>query len=101
MQTLFNIWAIGFVLMITFLALRNEYEDIRPSVLIAAIWPIAIALIPYFGILRLIEIKTGWRTDCRYANKAFNYRKSTNPNVLKGFGITIFWCEFQFWKGRS
>jgi len=101
MQTLFNIWSIGFVLMIVFIAALDKYSEIRPSVLIAAIWPITIALIPYFGMLHYIRIKTGWHTDCKFSAKAFNYRKSTNSNVIKGFAITIFWCELQFWKTRG
>ena len=101
MQTLFNIWSIGFVLMIVFIAARDKYNEIRPSVLIAAIWPITIALIPYFGMLHYIRIKTGWLTDCKFSAKPFGYRKTTNSNAIKGFGITIFWCELQFWKMRS
>jgi hypothetical protein len=101
MQTLFNIWAIGFLFMMVFIAVRDKYCDIQAGVFVGIIWPIAIALIPYFGMLHYIKIKTGWRTDCELSRKMFNYRRANNPHVANGYAITIFWIELQFWKPNS
>lgn len=86
----------GFVVLVGMFAARVPHENVRVVFAIALAWPVSILAILFMLMLSVI----GWDLDTAQGIKMFGFRKPTNPEV-RGFAITIFFVEVQFWKVRK
>jgi hypothetical protein len=90
MTELYLSGALAFVGMF---ALRAPHENLRTVFALAIMWPLSILVILFMIVLVFI----GWNMDSAMNTKMFGFRRPTNPGV-KGFAITIFYVELQFYK---
>lgn len=90
-------YAIGYVAIVFALqaiaAIRTPYENTQTVFVATVFWPLMIVLVVCSFILD--AIKVGF--DVNKGIKMFGFRKPTNTQV-RGFAISIFYVEFQFWK---
>jgi len=87
------IYMAGVIIMMIAFAIRTSNTDITSAVILSIFWPLS--------ILTMIIIKSLWTINWDIhvvgVNEYFGYRKPNNSEV-KGFAVTIFKLEFQFWK---
>jgi hypothetical protein len=86
----------GFILVVGAFAVRAPDVESRTLFLIAMSWPLSMAFALFILLLSLV----GADLDVQDSDRMFGYRKPTNPEV-KGFAITVFHSEIQFWKNRK
>ena len=93
-------YAMGYVAMIfvlqAFIAVRNPYGDCRSVIVGTVFWPLFLVLVA--GSFLLDAVKVGF--DVAKSPKWFGFRRPTNTEV-RGFAITLFRAEIQFWKVRK
>ena len=83
----------GIVVLVGMFAARAPHEDLRTVFALALAWPLSIAAILFMLVLNA----TGWNLDAAVGKTMFGSRKASNPQV-KGFAVTIFFGEVQFYK---
>jgi glucan phosphoethanolaminetransferase (alkaline phosphatase superfamily) len=83
----------GALALIGLFALRAPHENLRTVFALAIMWPLSILLIIVFILMSM----TNWNIDSAMNTKMFGFRRPTNPNA-KGFAVTIFYVELQFYK---
>ena len=88
-----TIYLVGFVLTVAAFALRAVDVDSRTLFLIAISWPLSMMFALFIYVLSIMGVDL----DVQDSPKMFGFRKPTNPEV-KGFAITVFYSEVQFWK---
>ena len=86
----------GALVLVGMFAWRVPHENLRVVFALALVWPASIAAILFMVVLTL----TGWDLDVARGSKMFGFRKPTNKEV-KGFAISLFYGEVQFWKARK
>jgi hypothetical protein len=86
----------GFMLVVGAFAYRAPDVESRTLFLIAAAWPLTMAFALFIFLLSAV----GADLDVQDSEKMFGYRKPTNPEV-KGFALTVFHSEVQFWMKRK
>lgn len=86
----------GIVVLIGMFAARVPHENIRVVFCLALVWPLSIAAILFMIVLNA----TGWDLDAAQGTKMFGFRKPTNPQV-RGFAVTLFYVEVQFYTKRK
>lgn len=91
-----TIYFVGFILTVGAFAIRARDVESRTLFWIALAWPLSMAFALFIYLLSLVNADM----DVRDSDKMFGYRKSTNPAV-KGFAVTVFHSEVQFWKARK
>lgn len=89
------IYMAGVVLTAAAFAARTPHQEIRMVFLLSLFWPMSLSFALFIGALWAIK----WDFDVADGTKMFGFRKPTNPEV-KGFAISLFKCELQFWKKR-
>ena len=93
-------YAIGYMVSIlAFQALaawRTPNQDFLVAFIGSVFWPFFLVLI--IGAFALDAI--GWDMDVARNDKMAYFRKPTNPKV-KGYAITLFTFEFQFYKTKA
>lgn len=91
-----TIYFVGFIATVGAFAIRARDVESRTLFLIAISWPLSMMFALFIYLLSLV----GADMDVQDSDKMFGYRRSTNPAV-KGFAITVFHSELQFWKARK
>ena len=86
----------GIVLLVGMFAWRVPHENSRVVFTLALLWPLSFTAILFMVILNA----TGWDLDVAQGIKLFGFRRPTNPKT-RGFAITIFFVEVQFWKAKK
>lgn len=95
--------AIGFVVALLVIKQKLDNEWTEPLLLV--LYPFTLLLLLFFWALE----KLGWDMDVAGSTykqqaeipiKCFDFRKPTYPG-RKGFAITIFYIEFQFWRYKE
>ena len=89
-----TIYFVGFIATVGAFAIRARDVESRTLFLIAISWPLSMAFALFIYALSI----AGADMDVRDSDKMFGFRKPTNPKV-RGFAITVFHSEVQFWKG--
>lgn len=95
-MTEITIYMAGVIVMAAAFAIRTPDQDLRMVVLLSLFWPLSLMFVLFMSIIWAIK----WDFDVAPGAKMFGFRKPTNPEV-KGFGITLFKNELQFWKKRK
>ena len=88
-----TIYMIGFIVTVGLFAIRARDVESPTLFLIAATWPLSMAFALFIYALSIV----GADLDVQDSDRMFGFRKATNPQV-KGFAITVFHSEVQFWK---
>lgn len=83
------IYIVGVFIVQILTAISNEDADIRDTIAISFLWPIALIIVIIYAC--------GWNIDAVYCNTKLGFRRSKDSK-LPGFAIAIFNIEFQFWK---
>jgi hypothetical protein len=83
----------GFILVVGAFALRARDVDSRTLFLIAMFWPLSMAFALFVYLLSIV----GADLDVQDSERMFGFRRPTNPEV-RGFAVTVFYSEVQFWK---
>ncbi len=91
-----TIYFVGFIATVGAFAIRARDVESRTLFWIALAWPLSMAFALFIYALSLI----GADMDVQDSDKMFGYRKPTNPEA-RGFAITVFHSEVQFWKHRK
>lgn len=91
-----TIYFVGFIATVGAFAIRARDVESRTLFWIALAWPLSMAFALFIYALSLI----GADMDVQDSNKMFGYRRSPSP-AIKGFAITVFYSEVQFWKQRK
>jgi hypothetical protein len=91
-----TIYLTGFVVTVGAFAVRAPDVESRTLFLIAISWPLSMAFALFIYLLSVV----GADLDVQDSEKMFGYRKPTNPEV-KGFALTVFHSEVQFWMKRK
>lgn len=86
----------GVVALVGMFAIRAPHENVRVVFALALMWPVSILAILSMVILSF----TGWNLDAAVGKTMFGFRKASNPQV-KGFAVTIFYGEVQFYTVRK
>jgi hypothetical protein len=95
-MTELTIYMAGVIVMAAAFAIRTPDQDLRMVVLLSLFWPLTLVFTLMMSIIWAIK----WDFDVAPGAKMFGFRKPTNPEV-KGFAITLFKNELQFWKKRK
>jgi hypothetical protein len=90
------IYMAGVILTAAAFAARTPHQELRMVFLLSLFWPLSLVFTLFMSIIWAIK----WDFDVAPGAKMFGFRKPTNPEV-KGFGITLFKNELQFWKKRK
>lgn len=93
--TAYAIYMTVAILVVGLWATRVPHEDVGVVFVLALIWPFTIVGIVGFVVLNA----TGWDMDIAKGTKVFGFRRPTNPQI-KGFAISVFKQEFQFFAKR-
>lgn len=91
-----TIYFVGFIVTVGAFAIRARDVESRTLFWIALAWPLSMTFALFIYALSIV----GADMDVQDSDKMFGFRKSTNPAV-KGFAITVFHSEVQFWKART
>ena len=91
-----TIYFVGFIVTVGAFAVRARDVESRTLFWIALTWPLSMMFALFIYLLSIV----GADMDVQDSDKMFGYRKPTNPEI-KGFAITVFHSEVQFWKGRK
>ena len=91
-----TIYFVGFIATVGAFAIRARDVESRTLFLIAISWPLSMAFALFIYALRLVNAVM----DVKDSDKMFGFRKSPNP-AIKGFAVTVFHSEVQFWKKRK
>jgi hypothetical protein len=91
-----TIYFVGFIVTVGAFAVRAPDVESRTLFLIAISWPLSMMFALFIYGLSI----AGADMDVQDSDKMFAFRKPTNPKV-KGFAITVFHSEVQFWKQRK
>ena len=91
-----TIYFVGFIVTVGAFAIRARDVESRTLFLIAITWPLSMMFALFIYLLSLV----GADMDVQDSDRMFGYRRSTNPQV-KGFAVTVFHSEIQFWKARK
>ncbi len=86
-------YLVGVVVLQGLFAIRAPHEEALTVFAICLFWPVSVMLIALMFLMGAVN----WDLDVAESNTRFGYRKPTNPEV-RGFAITVFGTEFQFWK---
>jgi hypothetical protein len=86
----------GALALIGLWAIRVPHEEVRIVFMLAIAWPLSIVAI----IITMILNATGWDINVEKSPKAFYFRRPTNPEA-RGFAVTAFWTELQFYAKRK
>jgi glucan phosphoethanolaminetransferase (alkaline phosphatase superfamily) len=86
----------GVVVLQGLFAIRAPHEEALTVYAICLFWPVSIVLIALMFLLGAVK----WDFDVAESTKRFGFRKPTNPNA-KGFAITLFNTEFQFYSMKK
>ena len=89
-------YLVGVVVLQGLFAIRAPHEEARTVFAICLFWPVSLVLIAGMFILGAVK----WDFDVAESTTRFGYRKSPNPNV-KGFAVTVFGTEFQFYTMKK
>jgi hypothetical protein len=88
-------YLVGFIVTVGAFAVRVPDLESRTLFLIAIAWPLSMAFAVFIYLLSLVNADM----DVQDSPKMFGFRKATNPEV-KGFAVTVFHSEVQFWKKK-
>jgi hypothetical protein len=91
-----TIYIVGFIVTVGLFALRAPDVESRTLFLIALSWPLSMMFALFIYLLSLVNADM----DVQDSDKMFGFRKATNPEV-KGFAVTVFHSEVQFWKRKK
>jgi len=83
----------GALALVGLFAIRVPHENVRTVFALALMWPLSILAILFMILMNF----TGWNLDAAKGTKMFGFRRPGNTNV-RGFAVTIFYGEAQFWK---
>jgi hypothetical protein len=83
----------GFIVTVGAFAVRAPDVESRTLFLIAISWPLSMAFALFILLLSLV----GADLDVQDSDRMFGFRRPTNPKV-RGFAVTVFYSEVQFWK---
>ena len=86
----------GALALIGLWAMRVPHEDVRTVFLLSIMWPLTILAVVGMALLNA----TGWDMDVASSDKMFNFRRPGNT-ALKGFAVTAFTVELQFFKAAK
>jgi len=88
-------YLVGALVLVGMFAARVPHENVRTVFALAVMWPVTIAAILFMLVLNA----TGWNLDAAVGKTMFGFRQATNPQV-KGYAVTLFYGEVQFYKAR-
>jgi hypothetical protein len=91
-----TIYLVGFIVTVGLFALRAPDVESRTLFLIAISWPLSMLFALFIYLLSVV----GADLDVQDSDRMFGFRKPTNPEV-RGFAITVFHSEVQFWKQKN
>ena len=94
--TAYAIYMTVAILVVGLWATRVPHEDVGIVFVLALIWPFTIGAIIGFVILNA----TGWDMEVAKGTKMFGVRRPGNPKI-KGFAVTVFGNELQFFKASK
>jgi hypothetical protein len=83
----------GVIVLQGLFAIRAPHEEALTVYAICLFWPVSIVLIALMFLIQALR----WDFDVAESTTQFGFRKPTNPNA-KGFAITLFNTEFQFYS---
>ena len=86
----------GVVVLQGLFAIRAPHEEALTVFALCLCWPVSIVLIALMFLLQAVR----WDFDVAESTKKFGFRKPTNPNA-RGFAVTVFGTEFQFYSMRK
>jgi hypothetical protein len=86
-------YLVGVVVLQGLFAIRAPHEEALTVFAICMFWPVSVILIALMFLMGAVN----WDLDVAEGTKRFGFRKPTNPEV-RGFAVTVFSTEFQFWK---
>lgn len=90
------IYLAGVVALAGAFAIRTPHQDLRTVCLLSMFWPASLVFIVFVSALWAIK----WDMDVASSATWFGFRKPSNPEV-RGFAVTVFKSELQFWKKRK
>ena len=89
-------YLVGVVVLQGLFAVRAPHQDALTVYAICICWPASIVLIALMFLLGAVN----WDFDVAESTKKFGFRRPTNPQV-KGFAVTVFGTEFQFYSMKK
>ena len=89
-------YLVGVVVLQGLFAIRAPHEEALTVYAICLCWPVSIVLIALMFLMQAVR----WDFDVAESTTRFGFRKPTNPNV-KGFAVTVFGTEFQFYTTKK
>ncbi len=89
-------YLVGVVVLQGLFALRLQHENGRTVFVICLFWPVSIVLMVLLVLMQVVR----WEVEVAESTKRFGYRKPTNPKA-KGFAVTLFNTEFQFYSVKA
>ena len=90
------VYLAGVVVLAGAFAIRTPDQDLRMVFLLSMFWPASLVFIVFISALWAIK----WDFDVGAGTTWFGFRKPGNPEV-RGFAVTLFKSELQFWKKRK
>lgn len=90
------VYMAGVFVMGAVFAIRTPDQDLRTVFLLSLFWPLSLLFVLFLSVIWAFK----WDFDVAQSTEMFDFRKSTNPEVV-GFAITLFMAEFQFWKKKK
>lgn len=89
-------YLVGVVVLQGLFAVRLPHENALTVFVICLCWPVSIVLMVLLVLMQLVR----WEVEVAESTKRFGYRKPTNPKA-KGFAVTLFNTEFQFYSVKK
>jgi hypothetical protein len=89
-------YLVGVVVLQGLFAIRAPHEEALTVFVLCLVWPVSVVLIAGMFLLSAV----GWDIDTAENTKMFGFRKPTNPKV-RGFAITVFGTEIQFYSMKK
>lgn len=86
----------GVVVLQGLFALRAPHEEALTVFVLCLFWPVSIVLMVLLVLMQLVR----WEVEVAESTKRFGFRKPTNPKA-RGFAVTLFNTEFQFYSLKA
>jgi hydrogenase maturation factor len=89
-------YLVGVVVLQGLFALRAPHEEALTVFVLCLFWPVSIVLMVLLVLMQMVR----WEVEVAESTKRFGYRKPTNPKA-RGFAVTLFNTEFQFYSLKA
>ena len=89
-------YLVGVVVLQGLFAVRAPREEALTVFVLCLFWPVSIVLMVLLVLMQMVR----WEVEVAESTKRFGYRKPTNPKA-RGFAVTLFNTEFQFYSLKA